>query len=55
VSVLSEQRKLLAASKTPPKVTEDDKRHPLFAAGYATGFRHACEENVQIAEEEEGG
>jgi hypothetical protein len=53
VSALSEQKKLkLRAAKPKLTLTEEQWRDPVVRAAYAYGFLHACEENLQITEEE---
>jgi hypothetical protein len=53
MSALTEQKKLkLRAAKPQLTLTEEQWQDPVIRAAYAYGYLHACEENIQIAEEE---
>lgn len=51
--ILSELRSLQRDAAEAPEASGDEKRTPLYRAGYAAGYQDALAEAIEIAEYEE--
>lgn len=48
---LTEVKLLKLRAAKPPKLTEEQKKDPLLAAGYAWGYQNALEDAIELLEE----